>query len=213
MEFQENGLNTFDFHARMYDPQIGRSFQPDPHADSYAAKSPFSFLANNPINFTDPTGMDEVEWDDEGGPGGNEIFESTGERKWFIDHFRGAGGFNAAFNPRGQWRAENARSERSRLGTWQIKFKDWYFKSKYTDWHYTNSTIEGREFVLNEASNLQVNDGTQISSLSFEFKSLGTSNSMVAAVKGLAITFDQWYILNRKTFNLRPHLHPSTQSY
>jgi RHS repeat-associated protein len=78
MEFQENGLNTFDFHARMYDPQIGRSFQPDPHADSYAAKSPFSFLANNPINYTDPTGMDEEEWDDEGGGGGN------GEYGWFL---------------------------------------------------------------------------------------------------------------------------------
>jgi RHS repeat-associated protein len=67
MEFQENGVNTFDFHARMYDPQIGRSFQPDPHADFYAAKSPFSFLANNPISYTDPTGMDEVPWDDVGG--------------------------------------------------------------------------------------------------------------------------------------------------
>jgi hypothetical protein len=54
----------------MYDPQIGRSFQPDPHEDFYAAKSPFSFLANNPISYTDPTGMDEVEWDDEGGGGG-----------------------------------------------------------------------------------------------------------------------------------------------
>jgi RHS repeat-associated protein len=57
MEFEENGLNTFDFHARMYDPQIGRSFQPDPAADAYATNSPFSFLGNNPVGNTDPTGM------------------------------------------------------------------------------------------------------------------------------------------------------------
>jgi RHS repeat-associated protein len=85
MEFQENGVNTFDFHARMYDPQIGRSFQPDPHADYYAAKSPFSFLANNPIRFTDPTGMDEEEWDDEVGGGGGTIASSSIEGAyWFL---------------------------------------------------------------------------------------------------------------------------------
>lgn len=61
MEYQENGLNTFDFHARMYDPQIGRSFQPDPAADMFAFKSPYAFLANNPVMYTDPTGMqDEI---------------------------------------------------------------------------------------------------------------------------------------------------------
>jgi RHS repeat-associated protein len=35
-EYQiELGLDTYDFEWRMYDPAIGRTFQLDPHADSY----------------------------------------------------------------------------------------------------------------------------------------------------------------------------------
>jgi RHS repeat-associated protein len=95
MEFEENNLNTFDFHARMYDPQIGRSFQPDPHADFYADKSPFSFLANNPISFTDPTGMDE-EGDGNGGGGGGGGSTDSGITPWFLS----SGGYSSVSNGR-----------------------------------------------------------------------------------------------------------------
>jgi RHS repeat-associated protein len=57
---EELGLGTFDFEARMYDPAIGRTFQLDPHAEFYFALSPYSWVANNPINIIDPTGMDTV---------------------------------------------------------------------------------------------------------------------------------------------------------
>ena len=57
-ELQEDlGLNTYDFHARMYDPSIGRTWQPDPLADMYESYSPFSWVMNNPILIIDPTGM------------------------------------------------------------------------------------------------------------------------------------------------------------
>jgi RHS repeat-associated protein len=156
MEFQENGVNMFDFHARMYDPQIGRSFQPDPHADSYAAKSLFSFLANNPISFTDPTGMDE--YDDGGGSGGGDGFigSATGNMNngnWFTGSgksFRGAGGFYAAFNPRGQFRAEKLRFERSMVVSWVEHYVDHYFSSAYTGTHYTDTEFKGRTLELNE---------------------------------------------------------------
>ncbi len=42
----------------MYNPQIGRTFTQDPHAENYYSMSPYSFLGNNPILFTDPTGED-----------------------------------------------------------------------------------------------------------------------------------------------------------
>jgi hypothetical protein len=42
----------------MYDPAIGRTFQLDPHADSYFALSPYSWVANSPLRYTDSTGMD-----------------------------------------------------------------------------------------------------------------------------------------------------------
>ncbi len=60
-EFEkEFGLNLFDFHARGYDPAIGRTWQQDPHAESYYDLSPYSWVGNNPINVIDPTGMDTV---------------------------------------------------------------------------------------------------------------------------------------------------------
>ena len=160
MEYQENGLNTIDFHARMYDPQIGRTFQPDPHADSYAAKSPFSFLANNPIMFTDPTGMDEVEDGTSGGgsdPGSLFPGSVTGNSgSWFTGSgksFRGAGGFYAAFNARGQWRAEKGRYnwiDRMPRYKFEVvdRYKDWYEGSEYNGYHYKNTTYQGQYFVL-----------------------------------------------------------------
>jgi RHS repeat-associated protein len=64
-ELQDDlGLDVFDFHARMYDPAIGRTFQLDPHADSYHSLSPYNWVANNPLKHVDPTGMDIEETED-----------------------------------------------------------------------------------------------------------------------------------------------------
>ncbi|MES2560875.1 MAG: RHS repeat-associated core domain-containing protein [Bacteroidota bacterium] len=51
-----HGLEWYDFMARSYDPQIGRWMQPDPlmqHASPYLA------MGNNPVSFTDPTGLED----------------------------------------------------------------------------------------------------------------------------------------------------------
>ena len=53
-----NGHYRYDFHARWHDPQLGRFTTPDPLCEKYYAISPYSFCAGNPVNFTDPTGMD-----------------------------------------------------------------------------------------------------------------------------------------------------------
>jgi RHS repeat-associated protein len=57
---EDNNLNLYDFHARGYDPVIGRTWQQDPHAENYFDLSPYSWVANNPLNVIDPTGMDTV---------------------------------------------------------------------------------------------------------------------------------------------------------
>lgn len=46
--------------ARNYDPIIGRFLQIDPHFSSYPSWSPYTYTFNNPMLFTDPTGMDPV---------------------------------------------------------------------------------------------------------------------------------------------------------
>jgi RHS repeat-associated protein len=51
----------YDFHARGYDPVLGRTWQIDPMAEKYYSLSSYSWVANNPIILMDPTGM-EIDW-------------------------------------------------------------------------------------------------------------------------------------------------------
>ncbi len=54
-ELEEDlGLNTYDYGARSYMPDVVRWRSIDPHADSYFSVTPYSSFANNPISFVDP---------------------------------------------------------------------------------------------------------------------------------------------------------------
>ncbi len=52
--------NSYDFGARMQDPRLGRWLSIDPLAAKYPAFSPYSFVANNPINLVDPDGREII---------------------------------------------------------------------------------------------------------------------------------------------------------
>ncbi|MBN9297990.1 MAG: hypothetical protein J0I41_13335, partial [Filimonas sp.] len=57
-EFSDgSGLELYDAVFRMYDAQIGRFMQVDPLADVVPDETPFSFVRNNPVQFTDPLGL------------------------------------------------------------------------------------------------------------------------------------------------------------
>jgi RHS repeat-associated protein len=51
-----SGLELYDFHARNYDPQVGRWHNVDPLADQTPSVSPYVFVMNNPIMLIDPDG-------------------------------------------------------------------------------------------------------------------------------------------------------------
>ena len=51
------GLGLMDYHARMYDSMLGRFIQPDTIASPGSqGLNRFSYVQNNPVNATDPTG-------------------------------------------------------------------------------------------------------------------------------------------------------------
>ena len=51
------GLGFLDYGARMYDSGLGRWTAGDPLSETYWGISPYAYCANNPLSFTDPTGM------------------------------------------------------------------------------------------------------------------------------------------------------------
>ena len=64
-------LNLYDFNARMYDAQIGRFGGVDPLAGKMDALTPYHFSFNNPMLYSDPSGLepdyldgsvDEFDW-------------------------------------------------------------------------------------------------------------------------------------------------------
>lgn len=56
-ELDETGL--YDYHARLYDPTLERFISADtivPHPGDPQSLNRYSYVMNNPVNFTDPTG-------------------------------------------------------------------------------------------------------------------------------------------------------------
>jgi RHS repeat-associated protein len=47
-----------DYHARQVDPALGRMWAVDPLAGKFAPLSPYVYVANNPLLFVDPDGME-----------------------------------------------------------------------------------------------------------------------------------------------------------
>jgi RHS repeat-associated protein len=76
---QETGLYYYE--ARYYDARTSIFVAADPHSENYPGWTPYNYCANNPINITDPTGMDwydiegNIQWKDQ--TGDLEIGEST----------------------------------------------------------------------------------------------------------------------------------------
>lgn len=60
------GLQWLDFGARAYSPALRRWMTPDPVGEKYPDVSPYAYCAGDPVNYVDPTGMDNREIDERG---------------------------------------------------------------------------------------------------------------------------------------------------
>lgn len=58
----EAGLTVYHMNARGMDPVLGRMMQIDPLADMFPGISTYAYGMNNPMKFTDPTGMAPVDF-------------------------------------------------------------------------------------------------------------------------------------------------------
>ena len=54
---QMHQLNLYDYSARYYESAVGRFTSVDPRAEDDYFSSPYVYAYNNPLRFTDPTGM------------------------------------------------------------------------------------------------------------------------------------------------------------
>ncbi|MCT4637601.1 MAG: DUF6443 domain-containing protein [Bacteroidales bacterium] len=56
----QNSTQVYDFHARQYNPALGRWFNIDPMLEKFSGTSTYNYCLNNPINVIDPDGRESV---------------------------------------------------------------------------------------------------------------------------------------------------------
>ena len=93
-----HGLNQYDYHARHYDPSIGRFTTIDPLAEKYYDISPYAYCMNNPMRYIDPWGCDTLDFAHDGRIagirlGGNDVLNVTNKKGKVVSKSYEAGTF------------------------------------------------------------------------------------------------------------------------
>ncbi|MDP9957296.1 RHS repeat-associated protein, partial [Epilithonimonas hungarica] len=140
-ELQESGM--YDFGARNYMPDVGRWFGADPLAELAPDLSPYRYAFNNPISFTDPTGMYEDNY------GGGDYYDDSDPeiiRDGFIDT--------------GNCSCNSLWEDLQNIGDWKIGFGGESGDGAYNDLMADMSHENGSNDMMNDAvQDAYQNDG------------------------------------------------------
>lgn len=87
----EFGLNWYHYGARFYDPTVGRWWNVDPVDELI---SPYNYVGNDPVNYTDPNGMFRWRWQASIYRffNGGEVDFATDRNEWFVGKQTGTTG-------------------------------------------------------------------------------------------------------------------------
>ena len=115
-------FGDLDYGARRYDPALGIWRRPDPLAEKYFGYSPYSYCANNPLKYIDPTGM---AWID----GSNGVFwdQSINSLKEFEKKYADQQGYSYASD------ADNAKSYTLSSGAGKLVMNEWTANNKISE--------------------------------------------------------------------------------
>ncbi len=153
--YSKETLETVElcFYARFYAPALARWFTPDPAAQFH---NPYLAMANNPVRYTDPSGMTVPLYDEEAAGGGNNT-SGNFEFPWNIE-YGGIGGGSSYSNwgaGHGSYLLSNyswANPYRSEESNRQFLSKNAYDKM----YGYDHVNMNDKEAVWNKALALSV---------------------------------------------------------
>ncbi|MEO1053834.1 MAG: RHS repeat-associated core domain-containing protein [Bacteroidota bacterium] len=128
------GLGWTDFHARQYDASIGRMLSIDPLSELVLDWTPYRFGFNNPIRYSDPTGLMEVD------ENGNVTYNTAEEISDFFT------GFNERYGNSGGGDCEDDDCEEAKRKRRYEAHDAGFFSKEWWQWLLSD---EGIEYAVN----------------------------------------------------------------